>query len=69
MTPVPTLWLAQDSTTPGSHHDQQTRQVYAERMEAWKAAIESVGRTMTIPEATGQMVTTKPAPLGYIRHK
>lgn len=66
--PVPALWLSADST-PGIQHDQQTKQIYAERIETWRAAIESVGGSMTVPEATGQMVTTKPAPLGYIKRQ
>lgn len=63
--PVPVYWFSTDST-PGIQHDQQTRQVYAERVESWKSDIESVGGSLTVPEATGQMITTKPAPLGYI---
>jgi len=63
--PVPALWFSTDST-PGIQHDQETKQVYAERLAIWRAAIESVGGTMTVPKATGEMVTTKPAPLGYI---
>lgn len=66
--PVPVFWFSTDST-PGIQHDEQTRQVYAERVESWKSAIESVGGRLTVPEATGQMITTKPAPLGYIQSK
>lgn len=66
--PVPALWFSADST-PGIQHDQQTKQIYAERVVAWKAAIESVGGSLTVPDATGQMVTTKPAPLGYIKRQ
>ena len=66
--PVPALWFSRDST-PGIQHDQQTRQIYAERVEAWKAAIESVAGSMVIPEATGKMITTKPAPLGFIKRE
>jgi hypothetical protein len=66
--PIPALWFDTVSV-PGIQHDQQTHRVYDERVQIWKAAIESVGGSMTIPEATGEMVTAKPAPIGYIKQR
>jgi len=66
--PIPVIWLSSDST-PGIQHDQQTRRFYAERVASWTSAIESVGGRLTVPEANGQMITSKPAPLGYVQFK
>jgi hypothetical protein len=63
--PVPVYWNDKESV-PGVERDGQTRTAYAEKCSVWKADIESVGGTLRIPEATGEMITSLPAPFGHL---